>query len=272
MSKLGVSFKFLNLVRDEGGRSPSRAGVRLHINLETLEGRALLSQVASQPAITTAQPAAQVHLPQSPHPGPIVNHIGVGYAVKSPRFYELYTGAKRGELNAAAMKATYDAAGNLILTGIVAGPITTTPTSDAGSEYYVFGIDRGTTSAVAPFPGRPNIKYDALVAVAITPGGISGAVLDMTSNTVTPIDPSGIVVQNGYLGGFPQDFKVYVPAGTPGINSTVAGAANPKVIFWAQDTPPTAVPTPSDVASFAPDGRSIFIAGGAGRAPIPHLV
>ena len=246
MSNLGFSFKFPTLFRDEEGRSPSRPGVRLHVNLETLEGRALLSQVpvmhAAPAAQAGGQPAAFVQLPKHPHPGPIVNNVGVGYAVKSPRFYEFYTGAYRAELNAAGMKATYDASGNLILTGIVAGPITTTPMTDAGSEYYVFGIDRGLSAGIAPFPGRPRIKYDALVAVEFTPGGVSGAVLDMSTGTVTQIDPSGIVVQGGYQGGFSQDFKVYVPAGTPGIAGPVAGAVNPKSRLLGSGFPPHGEP------------------------------
>jgi len=282
VSNVSFPFKFLNLVRDEEVRSASRAGGRRQINLETLEGRALLSHLltpkAHQAASTpTPGPAvdvapAPVALPRRPHPGPIVNNFGVGFAVKSPRFYEFYKGALRPELNAAGMKATFDTSGNLVLTGIVAGLITKTPKTADASEYYVFGIDRGLSGGIAPFPGRPRIRYDALVGVALTPGGAVASVFDMHTNTVTPISPSGIVVQGGYLGGFSQDFKVYVPAGTPGISGPVVGAVNPKVVFWAQDTLPSGSPNPADVASFAPDGRTIRIAGGVGQRPPHHLL
>jgi hypothetical protein len=276
VSNLSFPFKFPNLVRDEEVRSASRAGGRRQINLETLEGRALLSHVLTPKAAPYLGPAvdvapAPVHLPVHPHPGPIVNNFGVGYAVKSPRFYEFYKGAHRAELNAAGMKATYDAAGNLVLTGIVAGPITQTPTTTDASEYYVFGIDRGLSGGLAPFPGRPRIRYDALVGVAFTPGGVAASVLDLHTNTVTNLSPSAVVVQGGYQGGLPEDFKVWVPAGTPGITGPVVGAANPKVVFWAQDALPTASPNPADIASFAPDGRSIPIAGGVGQTPPHHL-
>ena len=66
---------------------------------------------------------------------------------------------------------------------------------------------------------------------------------------------------------------MYVPAGTPGIDSTVAGPVNPKVDFSAQDAPLTSVsPNPGDVASFAPDGRTIPIAGSPGATPKHHLL
>lgn len=274
MSNFSFPIKFLNLVRDEEERGASRARGRRQVNLETLEGRALLSHVLTPKAHPAADVAAPVgvRLPERPHPGPIVNHVGAGYAVKAPRFYEFYKGALRPELNAAGMKATYDTAGDLVLTGIVAGPITHTPKTADASEYYVFGIDRGLSGGLAPFPGRHRIRYDALVGVAFTPGGAVASVLDLHTNTVTPISPSGLVVQGGYQGGFPQDFKVYVPAGTRGITGPVAGAVNPKVVFWAQDTLPTAIPNPADVASFAPEGRSIRIAGGVGQRPPHHLL
>jgi hypothetical protein len=234
------------------------------VHLETLEGRALLSHAHAAATLVTAQPAALVHLPQRPHPGPIVNWVGVGYAVKSPRFYELYTGKIDAVLNAAGMKATYDEPGNLVLTGIVAGQITSTPQSVAQSEYYVFGIDHGLTTGPGPFPGRPNIRYDAIVAVSFTPEGVRGFVLDLVNNVLTPLTADNILNQ-----GF--DFKVFVPAGTPGIGSTSAGT-NPKVVFWAQDAPPTPHPAPQDIASFAPDGRTIPIAGAPGQKPPPHLL
>jgi hypothetical protein len=65
--------------------------------------------------------------------------------------------------------------------------------------------------------------------------------------------------------------KVYVPAGTPGIDISTGGI-KPKVVFWAQDAVPSANPDPATIASFAPDGRSILIAGAPGVAPNPHLV
>ena len=268
MSNLGFSFKFLTLVRDEGGRSPSRAGVRHHVNLETLEGRALLTHMPLHhevhAALMTADPSAFVHIPKHPHPGPIVNNVGIGYAVKSPRFYEFYKGSARAELNAAGMKATYDASGNLVLTGIVAGTINSTPKTAETSEFYIFGINRGLTTGHGPFPGRPNIKYDAIVAVAITPLGIEGAVYDSTNGTVTPIDPKAILNQG-------SDIKVFVPANTPGITGHVGGHRT-SVVFWAQDSLPTATPNPADIASFAPDGRDVVIAGAPGLAPKRHLL
>ncbi|MCA1685456.1 MAG: hypothetical protein LC745_05625, partial [Planctomycetia bacterium] len=69
MSNLGYPFKFLTPVRDVGGRSPSHAGVRRHVDLETLEGRALLSHLGHHAAQSGAPTAAEMHIPRHPHPG-----------------------------------------------------------------------------------------------------------------------------------------------------------------------------------------------------------
>ncbi len=267
MSNFRIPIKFLTRVGDGGGRSPSRPVVSLHVNLESLEGRALLSHV----------PAAVAPIyqgPKHPHPGPIKNEFGVGFAVKSPRFYEYYTGPLQANINAAGMKATYDASGNLILTGIVAGPNNAMASGPQPDAHYMFLINHGGTTGTGPFPDRPNIQYDAYVAVNVTSTGVSAAVVDGVTGTITPISPSGIVIQGSLpQGGQADDFKVYVPAGTPGIAPSASG--NPTVAFVGLDADPLAspfsTPDPSTIASFAPEGREVLIAGGAGMAPKPHL-
>ena len=57
---------------------------------------------------------------------------------------------------------------------------------------YVFGIDRNGNLPSGPFPGRPNIKFDATVAIKIVPGQTSTVtVTDIANKTSTIVqDPA----------------------------------------------------------------------------------
>lgn len=230
-----------------GKRTPVRASV----TIESLEGRALLSHLA-QPAPHHPTIQAEVQGPRAPHqnhPGPILNEIGIGYAVKVPRFYPFYTGAKRAELNAAGARAFLDSNGNLNLVGIIAGQINKTPKTAAQNEFYVWGIDRGHGKIPGPFPGRPNITFDSVVVVAVTQQGVSGTVRDLDTGRSLAI-PTGSITLNR------DDVKVVLPAQ---LLLTAGGAPTsvPKVTFY-----PRSDLTPGNfksIASFAPEGRDFPI-------------
>ena len=64
---------------------------------------------------------------------------------------------------------------------------------------YVFGIDRNGKLPAGPFPGRPDIRFDALVLVTLTPDKAPTASLtDLTTNTSTSL-PSGSVLVRGQV-------------------------------------------------------------------------
>jgi len=238
-------------------RTPGRAT----LTIETLEGRALLSHLAHPPAPDASLHAADVQGLRAPHlnhPGPVLNEIGTGYAVKVPRFYPFYTGAKRGELNAAGARAFLDAGGNLHLVGIVSGKINATPKTAAQEEFYVWGIDRGNGKAPGPYPGRPHITLDSVVVVAVRQSGITGNVRDLRTGRVLPVSPKNITIDA-------YDVKIVLPArlllSTGGTPTSV-----PKVNFSGRTTL-----TGNDfhnIASFAPEGRDfpIDLSGSGPRA------
>ena len=242
--------------RPDGGRKRYPA-------LEPLEGRALLSTVHAAALQRAAARSADVLPLTTPvpvrtlHPGPIHNEIGVGFAVKSPRFYPFYAGARRGELNAAGAKAFVDPQGNAILVGIVAGTINDKPETVDDSENYVWLIDRGLSGGgPGPFPRRPLIKFDAIVAVSITPDGTSGFTQDLASGVSTPLATDQISVGT-------DSIKVAVPTSQfvpPGSTLSVT----PTVNFAPLGSAPT--DGTLDVTSFASEFRNFPISLG----PIPH--
>lgn len=244
------------------GVGRKRTPARTRATVEVLEGRALLSHLhaAAHHRPATAQVEVDPTLvgppPFTPHPGPILSEHGVGFVVKSPRFYPYFTGTKRGELNAAGAKAFLDGQGNAVLIGIVAGTVIATPDTADKSEFYVFGVDRGLTPGPGPFPGRPLIKFDAVVVVSITPDGTTGYARDLSTGVQTPLTSDQIAVGN-------DNIRVTVPTGLfipPGATPTV----RPTVNFW-----PIAVAPPgnyTDVTSFASEFRNFPLSLG----PLVH--
>ncbi|GAC1469351.1 MAG: hypothetical protein NVSMB9_13080 [Isosphaeraceae bacterium] len=236
--------------RPDAGRK--RRALRAIVKLEALEGRALLSHVVPHALSDQAVGTAEIHQlrARNPHPGPILNEIGNGYAVKSPRFYDLYTGAKRAELNAAGARAFLDGRGNLQLVGIVAGPIFKTPQKAGQEEFYVWGIDRGNGRFPGPFPGKPNITFDSVVVVKVQQGGVTGVAQDLVTGKSIPIPASNISI-----GQF--NVKVTLPI-DQFTNPATLTSSVPKVNFWPRSALPPANFT--TIASFAPEGSDFPIA------------
>src|SRR5207302_347139 len=80
----------------------------------------------------------------------------------------------------------------------------TKPKTDAQGAIYTFGIDTGRASEKGPFPGRPNIRYDAVVVVTVAASGISGYTqfIDSVTNlptTKTPLPASAIAIKGNTL-------------------------------------------------------------------------
>lgn len=230
--------------RVESGRRKHRAAVAV----ESLEGRELLSNhVGPSHEILVTRGLAKPLIYRGPDPGPIHNLNGNGFGVKIPRFYAWYYGDKRAELNGASMMAILaPSRKNLLLSGELAGQIPAT-TDPGTADFYVWGINRG--GATSPgFPGRSNIKFNAVVAVAVTPTGVSGAVLDLKTNVSTLLPASNIIIKGD---------TVHVVAPLSLLPSTGFNPGQYQVNFFTSDA--AAGATYKNVASFTPEFRSVTV-------------
>ncbi|HWE40635.1 MAG TPA: hypothetical protein VG406_29080 [Isosphaeraceae bacterium] len=233
-----------------------RAATRASVAVEALDGRLLLSHVhiaAHRIAPSLAQLPQGVHVGLLNHPGPILNNIGVGYAIKYARFYPYYTGPIQGYLNGAGAKG-YLQGNNLVLTGIVAGNIARPPTDPTQSAFYAFGIDRG--AGVAPLPNRPNVTLDAVVLVANQPSGLSAAVFDLKTGAATPLPANDVFLQY-------DSVHVTVPLNL--LPSTGAPANQYKVNFISESSP--TITDPTQVASLTPEFTDFVVA----THPVPPV-
>lgn len=231
---------------EKSGRRPTTASRAVRSTLESLEGRELLSHASALHA-QASLPAGFIAPPVVHSPGPIVGEQGVGYAVKSPRFYPYYLGPKLTQLNAAGLKAQV-IGDNLILTGIVvANDIPQTSDSPATDAFYVFGINRGGATGAGPIVGRPKIVFDAVVQVAVNRSGVTATVSDVaTGATVTLPAESVLFKQNAVQVTVPGTLA---PAGSDPSRYTVN-------FFTASG----ALSGPQSVASIAPEFRNIPVA------------
>jgi hypothetical protein len=112
-----------------------------------------------------------------------------GLVTKAPHFYQFYTGPKLAELNAVKASALRAANGNFTFTGTNAGAIKT------GNVSYVWGIDRSGHLNLAPFTGRPNIKFDALVIVTLdAQRHATATVRDLATRQTTNLAPGTVSI------------------------------------------------------------------------------
>ena len=211
------------------GAVRNRYSTSAQVAVEALEGRALLSHMSLAHALPAHHPVASVAdvslaIPTPPHihRGPILAQHGVGFVAKVPRFYPYYEGVKRGEINAAGAKAFTDRQGvNVTFVGIVAGTINAQPKTADKAEYYLFVVDRGLTPGPGPFPGRPNIKFDSIVYVAITPAGTTGLVQDLSTGVQTTLTTNQITVSTDNI-HVTVPTTLFIPAGrSPTVTPTV---------------------------------------------------
>ena len=106
-----------------------------------------------------------------------------GIVTKAPHFYEDYVGPKLAQLNAVAAAGERLPNGNFEFVGVNQGAI-----DPKVPATYVFGIDRSGKLPTGPFPGRPDIRFDALVVVTLTPGQApTASVTDLTTSKTTSL-------------------------------------------------------------------------------------
>lgn len=232
----------------ERKRSPRRA----RLELETLEGRQVLSSMAGHGLDVAAHVMTR-------DDGRIAaaafrEIIRTGFAIKTPRFYELFTGRRDPGLNAREATARV-VRGNLVLTGTMQGRINTSPAGEEQESYYVFGINRGSSQAIAPFPGRPNVIFDAVVAVSVESEGVSASVTDLTKppgTGTTDLPASAVRVQGKRVRVVVPLSLLLTPTPTPTLPLTLW-----RVNLWPRTELPPA--GPETVASFVPENAMFRI-------------
>jgi hypothetical protein len=104
-----------------------------------------------------------------------------GVVVKKPMFYEDYVGPKLAQLNAVAAAGELLPNGSFKFVGVNQGAI-----DPKVQATYVFGIDRSGKLGTGPFPGRPDITFDAVVVIKLVPGQApTASVTDLANHTTT---------------------------------------------------------------------------------------
>lgn len=237
---------------DTLGAGHQRVPHRARVGVEALEDRQVPSQmVGNGPGLGVA---AHVMMQRGGRIEPAAPHeiIRTGIAIKTPMFYELYTGRLDPGLNAREATARVTGRG-LVLTGVMQGRINTKPTTDSEESYFAFGINRGSSKAIAPFPKEPNVIFDAVVVVNVETEGISASVTDLTKPRGTgTIDlSSGAVQVRGNVVQVVVPLDLLTPTATLPVRQW-------GVNLWPRTQPPPA--GPETVASFVPENAMFRIA------------
>ena len=106
-----------------------------------------------------------------------------GTVVVTPRFYEDYVGPQLAQLDAVKATGQLLPNGSFSFLGVNQGAIN--PNVRAT---YVFGVDRSGNLPTGPFPGRPDIRFDATVVIKIVPGqATTVTVNDLANKTSTTV-------------------------------------------------------------------------------------
>jgi hypothetical protein len=225
-----------------------RRSSRLKLGLELLETRSLLSHAGTpttnaHAAITAANPVAITSSEQAELQA--ATEAAVPASVNgSPGFNPSYRGVKRPMFHAVTARGQFFPPQGFVFTGVAAGSINTSQ-----DGVFVFGVNRGGATAPGPFPGRPNITFDAEVIVATNSDGVAAEVKILnnqgrvTKTVALPLN--AIVFSKTHVGVFvPADL---LPSTSP--PGTTDPDQNYSFAFWAG----TSNFAPSQIASFAPE-------------------
>ena len=84
----------------------------------------------------------------------------------------------------------------LTFSGTMQGKINTAPADASQNSLFVFGVNRGSPNAVAPFALRPGVVFDAVVVVSINnKTGITATVVDIVGGTRTAVSADHIHIE-----------------------------------------------------------------------------
>jgi hypothetical protein len=199
--------------------------------VEGLDQRALLSAGLGHAMAAHVAEVRQVH--DFEHNGTVV---------KRPSFYEDYVGPRLAQLNAFSATGELLRGGNFRFLAQNRGVID--PNVRAT---YVFGVDRSGKLPTGPFPGRPNIRFDATVVIKIVPGqSPTVTVTDMAKKTST-------TVQNPALQISGRRIAVEIPGSL--LPSTGLSPSQFRYAYWPED----GLAGSTNIASFAPEFHDIRV-------------
>jgi hypothetical protein len=165
-----------------------------------------------------------------------------GTVVKTPTFYEDYVGPQLAQLNVVSATGTLLRNGSFHFLGETKGVID--PNVRAK---YVIGVDRSGHLPAGPFPDRPDIRFDAIVAINIVPGQApTVTVTDLANKTSTTVQDSALQISGRKIG-------VVIPGNL--LPSTGLTPSHFRYDFWPVD----GLAGSTNIASFAPEFHDIQV-------------
>jgi hypothetical protein len=212
---------------------PSRPTRRRSLSpaVEGLDQRALLSAVLSH---ALAAQAAEVTSVRD------IEHNGT--VVKRPKFYEDYVGPRLAQLNAVSATGELQRDGSFRFLGVNQGVIRQNVRAT-----YVFGVDRSGSLPTGPFPGRPNIRFDATVVIKIVPGqSPTVTVTDLAKEKTTTVQDPAPQISGRRVG-------VVIPGSL--LPSTGLDPSQFRYAYWPED----GLAGSTNIASFAPEFHDIRV-------------
>jgi hypothetical protein len=152
-------------------------------------------------------------------------------------FYAQFTGDQRA-LNALQGTGELSAStGSITLSALMAGPIV-----DGNTNFYIWGFNRGAATN-APFPGEPNVVFDAVAVITVQPDGTAtGAVNLIPSGPVGTIPASAIQINGAKI-------QISFPSSLLPPTGTVSAAG----YVWDLWTRNGVGGPPSQIGSFIPE-------------------
>jgi hypothetical protein len=165
-----------------------------------------------------------------------------GTVVKTPRFYEDYVGPQLAQLDVAKASGQLLRGGSFRFVGVNLGAID--PNVRAT---YVVGVDRNGHLPTGPFPGRPDIRFDATIVIKIVPGqATTVSVNDLAKKTSTTLPGSALQIAG-------RRIAVEIPGSL--LPSTGLAPSHYRYDFWPED----GLAGSTHIASFAPEFQDIRI-------------
>jgi hypothetical protein len=165
-----------------------------------------------------------------------------GIVIQKPVFYEDYVGPKLAQLDAVAASGQLLRNGNFHFAGLNLGVI-----SPSVRATYVFGVDRSGKLPTGPFPGRPDIRFDALVVIKLVPGQApTVTVMDKVTNKNTTVQDPDLVISG-------KKIAVTIPGNL--LPSTGLKPSQYRYAYWPED----GLAGSTHISSFAPTFHDIRV-------------
>jgi hypothetical protein len=165
-----------------------------------------------------------------------------GTVVKRPKFYEDYVGPRLAQLNAVSATGELLRNGNFQFLAVNQGAIHSNVHAT-----YVFGVDRSGNLPTGPFPGRPNIRFDATVVIKLVPGqSPTVTVTDLAKKTTTTAQDPALQISG-------RRIAVEIPGSL--LPSTGVAPSQFRYDYWPED----GLAGSTNIASFAPESHDIRV-------------